>query len=460
MTLEPLLFGALGLYALAMIAVSYFVGRETDYEEFAIADRNVGFIPMLGSMGSAFRDGTGIVFWVGTAVTTIYGSMWLIFGASIGFILFGLIAPYIRATAEEHEFITFGQMLRKVVGPKTRIFYATLALIFSTIYAVPQLWVIGHLMGGIADIPMWQSIAASTMLVGIYLIAGGYASVTITDAIQFFVIILLAGLPFVVDIPMDKLTDFGSLMDTPAPDVFALMVLGFAFTMFSGDFWQRIFSSRNDLVARSSLFAMPVVYVILTLGLIFVGLAASVNMDVTDANNAVFAIYESMALPVWILAIFGVIIVSICMSTLDTQLYLFTSTFIKDILQNRASEEYIPDSRLIMFVLLITAGGISFFVEDLIDYLFQSAAAFAVVTPLAIAAGLDLYMEKDRSKDIASIIAVVAGLIVWVGLFITGMFDQMIYLTVPIGVSTTALFIYLVIQKLRVQSGKNTSQSF
>ena len=50
-------------------------------DNFAIADRDLGVIPVASSLSATFRDGGGIALWVGFGFTIGYGGLWVMFGA-------------------------------------------------------------------------------------------------------------------------------------------------------------------------------------------------------------------------------------------------------------------------------------------------------------------------------------------------------------------------------------------
>ena len=55
----------MGLYFVFMIVVGFNFGKNKSRESFIIANRQVGPIPVISSLAASFRDGSGIVIWIG-----------------------------------------------------------------------------------------------------------------------------------------------------------------------------------------------------------------------------------------------------------------------------------------------------------------------------------------------------------------------------------------------------------
>jgi Na+/proline symporter len=73
-TLQISLFTFIGLYFLLMIAASIRPGKVQSQEYFSIANRQAGPVPIISSLAASFRDGSGIVIWIGSGLTIGYGA--------------------------------------------------------------------------------------------------------------------------------------------------------------------------------------------------------------------------------------------------------------------------------------------------------------------------------------------------------------------------------------------------
>lgn len=135
MSPDMMILAAIIAYFLVMIGVGIFQGRKEDHEGFVIGARNVGVIPTTGSLAASFRDGAGIVLWVGMAYTMGYGALWVIYGALSGLAGYMLFAPHLRGIAKERGYVTVGEMISDSIGDGTRRLASLsgVALIFMTV---------------------------------------------------------------------------------------------------------------------------------------------------------------------------------------------------------------------------------------------------------------------------------------------------------------------------------------
>ena len=151
-----------------------------------IGNRNVGFIPTMGSLSAGFRDGGGIVFWVGAGATFMFGGLWLFLGVLLSLLFLAYIGPSVRQRALERDYITIGQIIKNELGGKTEKVTSLIVTVFALLMVGLQLFVSGNLVSSISPLSAELSILLVAVTVGFYLLIGGYGNVIKTDAIQFF----------------------------------------------------------------------------------------------------------------------------------------------------------------------------------------------------------------------------------------------------------------------------------
>ena len=428
----------LAAYFLLMIIIGINQGRKTAHRGFVIGARNVGILPTLGSLASGFRDGAGIVFWIGVAYTLGYATLWAILGALAGFSIYALAGPKARKIAKKHDYVTIGNMIRDRVGPITKKLTALLIVTFALLYMALQLTVSATIFATILDQPRWLGTVLVAIIVIFYLFAGGYGSVVKTDLIQFFLILGLILLPLFVPLS-ENAYDLSSFLKVEEAQSASYFLLLLCWPLASADNWQRVFSARNDRVIRVAFPLAGPVLIIMTLSMILLGYAAQAVLPAgLEADAVAFAMFEYKAFPAVVLAYIAVALVAICMSTLDTQSYLLTSTLIKDILPenwSRKRKEYIRLSKIILVTGVTIISVISLMVNDIVQALFEAGSLLFTLIPLYLLCALDLF---DPSKKLDKMIT--GSLILSVGLYLTlfmsGLYDQnLLYLFLPVGLS-------------------------
>ncbi|MCB9989094.1 MAG: hypothetical protein H6868_07155 [Rhodospirillales bacterium] len=438
------ILSAICVYFAAMIGIGLYASRNQSHEGFVIGSRNVGYIPTIGSLATSFRDGMGILFWFGFAATSGYGGLWLIVGAIVGLLIYTIIGPRVRDIAKRHDYVTIGEMLRAQIGIVTERVTALIIVVFALLYSAMQLYVSGNLFAVVLGLDAWIGVWGVALVVGFYLYFGGYSTVVKTDAIQFFLIISLILIPFFFTPAKEDLLDFGSLFSLPADMSWALAFIGFFFVLGSADTWQRVFSARNDRVIKISFPLAGVMLGIMTLSLIFLGMAAKpyLGTDIS-ADNAFFLIFEGDYIAPWLLAFIAVVTMAICMSTLDTMSYLAAATIGKNFMPPQITEkreQYVLMSRVVMIVILIGMAIVAMTITDVIQFLFNTASALFILAPLYVLVAFGLPHRRHRSTDVMITLATVVSLLFYLFLFVNGYFDKYI-LTMILPVAINAVLV-------------------
>lgn len=97
-TLQISLLILIGLYFLLMVAASIRPGKVQSQENFSIANRQAGLVPIVSSLAASFRDGSGIVIWIGFGLTIGYGAMGLVIGVFAAMLIYTWFGPRVRHT--------------------------------------------------------------------------------------------------------------------------------------------------------------------------------------------------------------------------------------------------------------------------------------------------------------------------------------------------------------------------
>lgn len=449
---QIIILSAISVYFAAMILIGLIASRNQSHDGFVIGSRDVGYIPTIGSLASSFRDGMGVVFWFGFGATAGYGGLWLIVGAVAGLFLYALIGPRVRELAKKHDYITIGEMIRARIGVVSEKTTALIVIAFALAYIAIQLFVSGNLFATVLGIEAWIGVVSVAVVVGFYLFFGGYSTVVKTDAIQFFLIISLILVPFFFQPGKEDVMNIGTLFSQSVDFQWGIGLLGFFLVLGSADTWQRVFSARNDKVIRASFPLAGVMLGIMTLSLIFLGLAAKPYLgENIAAEKAFFLIFEGDYIPSWLLAYIAVVVMAICMSTLDTMCYLTAATIGKNFMPPRVTErreQYVLLSRIVMVVILIAMSVLALTISDVIQFLFNASSLLFILAPVYLAVALGLPHRKHRETDVLITLSVVASTIIYLFLFVNGYFDGSLMMTmIPVGVSIMLTGIVLVMDK-------------
>ncbi len=439
MTPQMIFLSAIILYSLILITIGIKAARGQSEEGFVIGSRNVGLIPTMGSLAASFRDGMGAVFWSGIAYTYGYGGLWLIFGAIISLFFLSFVGPKIRNHAEENGFVTVGDFLKNKLGGAGEKVVSLFVLIKSVLFISIQLYVIGIICANVFGVPNYYGVIGTSLVILVYLYFGGYSSVVKTDALQFFMIMGLIAVPFFIQPDMTSVLDFSTINAMGWQSSLGLFIIGIFYVIGGADTWQRLFSARDESVIRWAFPLSGLFLLVMTLTLIAIGYGMiGVLPGDIEPSQALFALFTyTEAVNPYVLAFFGVTIMAISMSTLDTEAYVFTSSFVRNFLPAQYSENrmsYVKISKGLIAFLLAGTAIISLTITDVIQFLFDAVSLIYVIVPVLLFAIFG-WIKPSVKQDIFLTASILVAACVYIYMFSTGGFVNLLYNCIPLGIS-------------------------
>lgn len=431
------------VYLLGLLFLGFQKGKKPS--EFLIASRNVGLWPSVASIVGNLRDGAGLAAWILLTYYYGFGALWLTFGLMTGLLVLGFIAPKLRQLADQHNFISVTEFLNLAIGPKTARISALIIAVTALLYAAAQVYVGGQLIAGLLNLQSWVGIVVVSLVVGLYLIIGGYRSTIITGVVQWLILMLVIILPwFIIGNSFLGQIHFSTLVTIDPLTLIAFFGISFLVTISSADLWQLIFSNRSAKTARASfLISMPM-YLVISLGVIFFALAAKTFLsDSIPPDQVLSALFSTSTS--YGLALLGVFIAAAVMSTLDSLVFLAASTISREFYSTNLTDEKVTRNhlrKLIMLIMIILAV-IAVSIGNIIQYLFSAVTLATILTPIFLIAVWKPRMLEDRDTYIA--LCLLVAIAIYVLMFSLDLFVILIYTLVPAIVSSILLLgIYLV----------------
>ncbi len=457
---QMIILGSICAYFLFMILIGFMASRRQTHEGFVIGSRNVGYIPTIGSLASSTRDGMGFIIWFGFGASAGYGGISFLVGLILSLLLYSFIGPKVRKMSKEHGYVTIGEMLRAQMGGKTEKLTGVVILAIAIIFISMQLYVSGNLFAEVLQIDAWVGILSVATVVGFYLFLGGYNTVVKTDAVQFFLILSLLIVPFYLPPARNDLFDFGSVFALGPKTFVALFLIGFAVGLGSAENWQRVFSAKNDNVIRYGFPAAGIFLALMTLNLIFMGMAARPYLgDSVGSDDAFYQLFKMDFVATPLLAYIAVVVMAICMSTLDTLTYLSSATLAKNVFPEKITKTrdgYIRFSQVVMLLILIITSLFAVTLSDVILFAFQAASLLYILAPVYVYAALGYPKKRNERIDIAVSISMMCSVVIYIYMFSAGVLDDLILTLVPavISIVLTSLSIFIVPKITAKTTGK------
>ncbi len=449
--MQTTIFIGIGLYLALMIFLGLRASQKENAEGFVIGNRNVGYIPTIGSIATSFRDGMGAVFWIGIGFTTGYAGLWMIGGVMLGAMIYFIFAPSIRRYAKENDIITINQMIKTFIGLYSEKITSIIILVFAVLMIALQLFVAGNIFAEVGHLEPWIGIFTAAFVVGLYLFFGGYSTVVLTDHVQFILILALVALPFFIPPSKEAIMNVGSLFEFSQRDQIAFFVFGFLYILSGSEAWQRIFSAKNDNVARFSFPLASIALLFMTLSLIWVGMSAQGTMtpDV-EQGRVLFELFNQSVFPSWVLSFIAIVVLAITMSTLDTFCYLFAATFSKNILPKKLTQErfqYVRLSKMLMIGVLIVGSLLALTASDVVQFLFNASALMFILTPVYLSIGFGWFKQSELLDKLISL-SVIISVAVYLYMFLNGYFEDMILMYIPVLLNSLLCILSVIINHL------------
>lgn len=262
------------VYSLFHALVHY---RRVSFEQFLHNDQATG-VRQTTASAVAGNVGAGTVvgifsFGVRGDAVAVYISLCY----AMGLVFTALLAKVVHRRCREEQANSLIDFLAAWFGEDTRkIVWVAAGSIFF-LHMASQLLALGVILERSLDVPLGVAILYAYAIVTIYLLSGGYYSVTRTDQVQFLFIFATAVLVLVF-MDWEALRAMPERLYTPAnySPVFVLGILLFLAPSapISIDNWHRVIASRDAVVARKSFLLAAGLCLLVYLSFSLLGLVA------------------------------------------------------------------------------------------------------------------------------------------------------------------------------------------
>lgn len=392
--------------------------------EYSIADKQYS-IPILVSTIFATTIGGGSTIGLTEKVFSTGIIFVLVFlGDPINkLIIAKLVAPRIDQFKKE---ISLGDIMYTFYGKVGKVVTGASSVLLSVGYVGVQVSAIGYLFNFFLNIPQIWGIILGSAIVVLYSSFGGIKAVTITDVLQFSV--LMVSIPIVCNIGLVKIGGYNELFyNIPEKNITLfpndeniIKYLGY-FIIFIIPFMdptimQRLLMAKTSKIAVrsmtiSALVAFPF---FVTIGLVGL-LALYLNPDIPSKDAFPYLINNLLPIGVRGLVVSGMLAVT--MSTADSYLNVASVGFIHDFVKPLINRQ-LPDkvelllSRIFTIVIGCFTVIVSIKFESILDIIFYFYNFWAPIIVVPLLAGI--FGFKTRVKTfLVSIICGIVTVILW-----------------------------------------------
>lgn len=382
-----------------------------------IAATAIGGGSTMGFAGKVFE--LGIVFILITLGEPVYKIL-----------IAKFIAPRMRAFS---GLISAGDMMRHLYGKKAQIVTGIAGLLFSIGFVGAQIRAIGQIFEYFLHIPEHWGILTGASIVVVYSAFGGIRSVTITDIIQFGV--LIVAIPIICSVGLGHVGGFSALIekipethlsvvnDDIIANIGTFLILAIPFL--NPAITQRLLMSKNpkqisDSMYISALVEAPFIVVAGLIGLI----ALALSPDLKASESLPHLVNTILPIGLKGLAISGML--AVIMSTTDSFLNTSSVSFVNDVIlplkkKKISSKSTIRLAQYSTFVFGSIAIAAAMASESITDIIIYSLNFWGPIVTPPLLAGIFGYKLHQRSVLIGMALSLLSFIII--ELFLKNLFS-------------------------------------
>lgn len=405
------------------------VKKAKSEKDFVLAGSRLGYYSHVGCLAAVIIGGAATMGSTSLGYNFGVSGLWFVSMMGFGIAALGL---FVVNKIGGYEVFTISQLLGKRFGEGTQLISAIVTAIYTLMVVVTQ--VIG--MGNVIHVLLGWSLIPSMIIGGgivlFYTILGGMWSITLTDIIQFIVMtigVFFIMFPFSVNSVGGLTALFSSVPEAHLSltnigwnRIFQYFLLYFFGLMVSQDIWQRVFTARNQEIAKKSAISAGLYSVLYGLVLSIVGMCALVLLPNLGDSQAAFT---SLALEILPPGLLGLVLASVCsalMSNASGAIFASATLITNDIIKvyvkrDMTDKDIINTSRIVIFGLGVLAIIFSVWIQNILVALDMAYAILsgAIFVPLIIG----LYWKRVTSK--AAFYSIIASsLVIFISFIIFG----------------------------------------
>ncbi|MFT4636451.1 MAG: sodium/proline symporter [Arenicella sp.] len=376
------------VYKLILICIGIWASKRTaDSDDFFLGGRGLG--PVVAALSYSSSAASAWVLLGLTGIAYLYGvsTIWVALGSITSmFVVWFWLAPRLMKFSRQHGHITLTEVVaHKTSGRHRRmiVWLSTFIIVASFVmYVAAQFQAAGNTFATSFDLSMPISIALGAFIIMLYTLLGGFWAVSVTDALQGTLMVIAAlvmpiaaylavgGVPGLLDGLAATSTDAQLSLTAGNAGLFALGIILGGLAIGFGTYGQphlmaRIMALRDDKAMRQARVITIVWYLIVFLGMWFVGLSGHVLHSGLDNSEQIFFVMLDGLFPPVISAIFLAAVLSAIMSTADSQLLSAAAAIANDLgLGGDSQKRVLLISRLTIIVLVTASVVVAIYLPE------------------------------------------------------------------------------------------------
>jgi len=388
-------------------------------------------LPIILSTSALFATWFGSETVFGASAEFLKGGLYSViedpFGAALCLLLFGL---FFARKLYTMNLLTLGDFFRVRFGSKAELISSVFMVPSYFGYIAGQLVAMGLILNVVIDIPVWQGIVASAVVVTGYTLIGGMWAISVTDFIQSIIIVIGLGvLSFVLS---EKAGGVGHVLAAAPPDTFKFLpefdtisilsyaaawsVLGLG-SIPSQDVFQRVMSSGSASIAVRSCYYAAGFYLTIALLPLFISLCVKVLYPEQLGGDAQLTlpnmVLQHTSMPIQIL-FFGSLL-SAVMSTTSSSLLAPAAVFTENIVRPLMKTK--PTDRHFLMLTRLSLLGISIIATVMAcikTNIYELVGGASILSLVSLFVPMTLGMYWKNSSAVGAILSMISGILAWI----------------------------------------------
>ncbi|WP_153126795.1 sodium:solute symporter family protein [Peribacillus tepidiphilus] len=368
------------VYMAVMIGIGFYSKTKIkDSTDYHLAGRRLGPIMLAGTL-AATEIGGGSSVGVASKAYGDWGlsAGWYVVAAGIGIFLVSFVAPYMRKAMAT----TVPEIIGKRYGKSSYVITSLLSILSLTLLTAVQITATATIINVLTGFSMEGAILIAGIGVVFYTYLGGMWSVTLTDFVQFFLIVF--GFAIAVPFALSAAGGFDTVISN-LPDehlgftkigwktIVGLIILYFMTFSTGQEAVQRYYSARNEKIAIWGSVLCAALMCIYAFIPAFIGLIAKSAFPNIEANNALATVSVEL-LPPLIAGLLLSGVISATLSSASGDMLGVASVYVKDIHgkyinKSLNDQSELKISKITVVITGLIAIGISLFSQQIIPLL-------------------------------------------------------------------------------------------
>jgi Na+/proline symporter len=406
-------------YGIFCLLIGLFTREAKSLSELAVADRNIGVLPMAASIAATWCAAPALFISAQHGYQSgIVGVLWFIVPNVICLLIFIPVSKAISRIS--NGLFSIPEIMGNRHGKYTKGAYTFSMFLVSFTIGAAQIVAGAKLITALTGFPYFWATVIIAIVVGVYCLYSGIRADVVTDCLQMFLLVIGSAffVSWIIGIRWEGISTgiFGINNITP----FSLSGWRFAWSMgipttlgllagAIGDqmFWQRAFAIKRGNIGKVFILG-AIGFAVIPCCMALVGIIAAGSKFVPSDVSMVNLEFTSSVLPSWTIPIFTIMMMSGLFSTVDSNIVscgVLTRSFIKS--EKTLAPRMVMILVLGLIIIVANFSGTSVFNLFLAYGLMRSATVIPTLFSVKMEGLNDLHMA------LGVILATVVGMVVY-----------------------------------------------